>query len=247
MLRDTAIRASLRTSGRRFYTSMGLVAIVLVVAGFAPSIIKPSNRVAPLTPIVAIHGLVFAAWLLLFLAQTVFAATGRMAVHRRLGALGGMLAVMMILTASIASVQMARRGSDLSGDLGGARVDVPTLLALQLGDTAAFAILVAAGLGFRRRPEVHKRLMLMATVNPYTLMGAPLAHLRGHWPTLTLATLVIVLLLQFSPVVYDRVTRGHVHPISWWGSLSLFAWALVRGIVIIPSGLWRAVADQLSV
>src|SRR5262245_20238093 len=124
MLTDTAVLTSPRPHGRRFYAGMALVAIAIVIAGFAPSIIDPSNRVAPLTPLVIVHGLVFSAWLMLFLVQALLAATRRIALHRRLGALGGILAVMMVLTASIASIQMARRGSDLSGDIGGSKVDV---------------------------------------------------------------------------------------------------------------------------
>ena len=225
---------------------MGLLAIMLVIAGFGPSIVDRSNRVAPLTPLVVTHGLLFTGWLLLFVTQSVLVATGRMAQHRRIGILGLMLAVTMLLMSVIVSVAMAHRGSDLSGDLGGVKADMPAVLALALGDAAAFATLVALGLSFRRRPEVHKRLMLMATVSPYTLMGAPLAHLRGHWPNLALVTLLIALLLQFSSVIHDRITRGHVHPVSWWGSLSLFAGGLVRAIVIIPSGFWRSIAAQLA-
>jgi hypothetical protein len=246
MLRDTVALARSRASGHRFYASMVLVAIVLVVAAFAPSIVEPSSRLAPLTPLVIAHALVFVGWLLLFLVQALLAATHRIALHRRLGALAGILALVMVLTATSTSIQMARRGSDLSGDLGGAQADMPVLLALQLGDTAAFAVLVVAGLSMRHRPDVHKRLMLMATLSPFTLMGAPLAHLRGHWPNLAVATLGIVLVLQFSTVIHDRVTRGHVHPASWWGSLSLLAWGMVRGIVIIPSDVWRAVTATLS-
>jgi hypothetical protein len=231
---------------RSFYASMGLIAIMLAVAGFGPSIAVRSNRLGPLTLVVVIHAVLFVAWLLLFLTQTVLAATGRIGTHRRLGILGVALASAMLVSACMTSVQLAQRGVDLSGDLGGATANMPVVLGLALGDIAAFAVVVAAGLGFRRRPEVHKRLMLLATVSPFTLMGAPLTHLRGHWPGAALATVMAALLLLFSNVIHDRVTEGRVHAVSWWGSLSLLAWSLVRATLIIPSASWRSIAAWLA-
>ena len=46
-----------------------------------------------------------------------------------------------------------------------------------------FGVFVGAALFFRRRPAIHKRLMLLATVGPQ-LTGPPVIHAVGHWPAL---------------------------------------------------------------
>jgi hypothetical protein len=47
----------------------------------------------------------------------------------------------------------------------------------------AFPVLVSAGLWYRHRPDIHKRLMLFAVLG---LHGVPLTHLSGYllgyWP-----------------------------------------------------------------
>src|SRR5579862_6859032 len=70
--------------GRRYFTVMALVMIAISVAGFMPAIVDPTSRRGPLTPLAAIHGVVYFAWLVLFLIQSRLVATGRVAVHRRL-------------------------------------------------------------------------------------------------------------------------------------------------------------------
>jgi hypothetical protein len=62
---------------RWYFTAMAIVMIAVSIAGFLPAIVNPVGRRAPLTLLAATHGIVFLAWLLLFLAQSLLAATGR--------------------------------------------------------------------------------------------------------------------------------------------------------------------------
>src|SRR5688572_30900324 len=82
--------------GGNFYVAMSLIAFGLVAAGFGPSIVDPSGRKAPISFAVASHGLIFTAWLVLFLAQSLLVKTGQVRMHRRLGLMGALLAVLMI-------------------------------------------------------------------------------------------------------------------------------------------------------
>src|SRR5690349_14636545 len=77
--------APTRRAEGRFYIGMALTAVAIAFAGSGPAIIDPAGRKAPLTLPVAAHGVVFGAWLLLFLTQTILVQKGRIAVHRRLG------------------------------------------------------------------------------------------------------------------------------------------------------------------
>ena len=81
------------------------------------------------------------------------------------------------------TISMVRRGFDLSGDLKidaqphGEYIDPQNASIFPLTDLPIFAILAGTAIAYRRKPEIHKRLMLFANI---ALMGAPLAHYRSH-------------------------------------------------------------------
>lgn len=232
-------------SGRKFYIGMALVAFAISFAGFGPAIIHADGRQAPMNLTVALHGMVFAGWLVLFLIQSLLVLTGNVRIHRRLGIVATALAVVMVVTGYFTATAMARRGFDLSGDLH-AEKDPLGLLVFQLGDLLSFAILVGFAVACRRRPEIHKRLMLLATVG--SLMGAPLAHIIGQIPALQSVPPIILgplVLLYSSHAIYDRFTRGRIHPVSLWVPIALFIWANLRAAVIGPSAWWREFAGWL--
>ena len=113
-----AIETRLRVD-RWFYIGVALSLIFLNVIGFAPSLIDPSSRMAPLplTPLVVAHALTGSAFLLIFLAQATLVATGHTDIHRRLGIAGAVLALAFVVLGYLSTVGQARRGFDLSGDL----------------------------------------------------------------------------------------------------------------------------------
>ena len=245
----TAVAIRSVSPGRRvdrwFYIGMASATIITGVGGFAPSLVDTTARNAPLTPLAAGHAIVFLAWLVVFLAQATLAATGRIVVHRRLGTHAVFLAPALVVLGYITAITMARRGVDLSGDL---HIKADPLLGLvnPLGDLLLFAILVAAGFWYRRRREIHKRLMLFATVGG--LMPAPLAHLIGHYPSLNAVPPIILVplaLLLFASAAHDRVSLGRLHPISLWGAVSIMVWFLLLNVVIGPSTAWHHFAQGL--
>jgi hypothetical protein len=106
------------------------------------------------------HGVAFAAWLLLLLTQTSLVAAGRVDLHRRLGVVGAGLAVAMLVLGIIGSLMAASRPT------GFVNVSVPHLqfLVVPLFALGLFVAFVSLALLNRRRPQHHKRLMLLATI-----------------------------------------------------------------------------------
>jgi uncharacterized membrane protein YozB (DUF420 family) len=230
---------------RRFYMAMALCAIVIAALGFAPSGLDPTSRRGPLTPLVVAHAAMFIAWLALFFVQTALVARRQIGLHRRLGIVTMLLAPVMIVSGYMVAITMARRGFDLSGDLG---IDADPLLGLvnPLGDLITFGILVAGGYWYRQRRDVHKRLMLLATVGG--LMLAPLAHLIGHLPLpreMAPIVLIPMAFLLFASAAYDRISLGRIHPVSLWGATAILIWDLLRNIAAGPSTAWHQFAQWL--
>lgn len=95
---------------RWYFTSMAIVMLAVSIVGFMPSIAHPTGRRAPLTLLAAAHGIVFFAWLLLFLVQSLLVATRRVGWHRRLGLASVFLLALIIPLSFTTTVEMARRG-----------------------------------------------------------------------------------------------------------------------------------------
>src|SRR2546429_6490144 len=73
---------------RWYFTVIAIIMIAISVAGFLPAIAHPATRRAPLSLLASVHGIVFFAWLFLFLTQSLLVATRHVAWHRRLGLRG---------------------------------------------------------------------------------------------------------------------------------------------------------------
>jgi hypothetical protein len=238
--------ATRRPEGR-FYIGMAFVALVTAIAGFGPAIVDPASRREPLNWLVGVHGALFLAWLVLFLTQALLVSWGRYALHRRLGLLGAGMAAVMVVTGYFTTVTMVRRGYDLSGDLMGDSGDPLMVMVFQLGDLLCFGLLVAIAILLNRRPEVHKRLMLLATIGG--LMPAALSHIIGHSEFLRGFPPVIILVpytaMLFAGAIHDLISRGRIHPVSFWVALGIFVWSNVRATVIGPSEAWREFGSWL--
>ena len=244
---SASLAGSVKAKSRHtwFYVGMGCFVIVFAIAGFGPGLVNTRTRLAPLTPIVALHGAVFFSWLLLFLAQTLLVREGKIAVHQCLGTLSAILAVAMVLLGYQVAITMARRGYDLSGNLA-ARTDPLAAIAFPLLDIVMFAVLFLAAMLFRRRPATHKRLMLLAVVA--ALMPAPIADLLGHFSFFhdkPYLTPVLVGAFLAASAAYDWIALRRVHPVSLWVPLFIFALENVCAAVVVPSRAWHVFAARL--
>ena len=236
-----------------FYIGVGLFMILTSMAGFSPSIVDPARRNGPVTPVVIAHGALMVSWLLLFLTQATLVATGRTHVHRRLGWLGPVLALAIIGLAFVMSIETTRRTHDLSGDITRAAGGpiTPNGILFPLLSLFNFGVLVGAAVWFRHRPEVHKRLMLFAMLQP--IIGEPITHLTGHvighLPALgniypLVAGVSMIMLLSVS-AIHDRLTQRRIHPVSLWVPIALFVWVNVSVLLILPAGWWIEFATWL--
>src|ERR1041385_4599640 len=92
-----ARRATLWRSERLFFPGMAIFAIAIVFAGFARTyFLRSYFQPQPLPLYLKVHGLLFTAWIGLFLVQTSLVAAGRTDIHRRLGWAGAALAAVMV-------------------------------------------------------------------------------------------------------------------------------------------------------
>ena len=244
-------------AGRWFFVGMALAMIATSIAGFLPAIIDPATRRAPLTLLAGAHGIVFFMWLFLYLSQSLLIANRRVALHRRLGLTSVVLLALMISLGFTTTTAMVRRGFDLSGDQhvdlhpnGQTSLDAPTASVFNFAALLAFIILAVAAIGYRRRPDVHKRLMLFANV---TLMLAPIAHLSGHIPSTWLSPtgsaavfVILYILFLLAPIAGDYLIEKRIRFLTAATAIGLFAFQVLVTFVISSSAAWHHFAEWVS-
>lgn len=228
-----------RARERVFFTGMSVAFLIIVFAGFARTFfLRPYFQSQPLMPLLIFHGVIFSAWIALFLTQTTLIATKRARTHMRLGIAGVVLATLMIVIGVGTAIVRAKGPSPIPG------VNSLTFLTIPLGDMLVFAILVGAAFYFRRRADTHKRLMLLATIAilPAAVARLPFTFVEQGGPLVFfgLTDLFIVPCL-----IYDIVTRGRPHRATVIGAALIVISHPLR-LVIGGTNAWLAFATWIT-
>jgi hypothetical protein len=223
---------------RPFYTGMAIAAAVVVFVGFAPTyFFRASYQSTPLPMYLQVHGFFFTIWIALFIAQTSLVAARRTPVHRRLGWATAALAVVMVAVGTTAGIWSMRRQVDA-----GLAQQAQAFLTTPLFSMVAFAVLVGAAIRFRRDPQMHKRLMLLATISILDAAVArlPFEYLRASsWNYLPTTDVFLA-----AAILYDVVSRRTVHQAYIWGGLLLVIEQALR-IPIGDTAAWQAIARSI--
>jgi hypothetical protein len=225
---------------RLFFGGMAISLALIVLVGFAPTYYLRPVFESPnvLTPALRLHGIVFTAWFLLLVAQTSLIAARLIDAHRWLGVFGAALGVAMMGIGAYVAVTRGREAAALLED----PTPVLAFLTVPLGTLVAFPVLLGSALCFRKRSDVHKRLMLLATLEVVTLAVARL-------PVISTAPVfvyfVAIDLLLVPMVLYDLVTRKDVHGATLWGGVFLIGSQALR-LSIAETAWWLGFAAWLT-
>lgn len=196
------------------YVSLASVMPVMVIVSFWQIYFGPLLRGDADRPwLYHLHGAVFLGWMALLVTQATLVSRGRTRLHRRVGAFGIaygalVLALGLAIMFFAASMHMASGAWD--------RDSAAAFLLLPLGDMVLFAGFFAAAIAYRRRPEIHKRLILLATV---ALLFAAVARVVPPEPA------PIFLLVWLAPLLvamaHDWRRRRRLHPVYAIGLIVL--------------------------
>jgi len=227
------------------YTSYALLVIVLI--GFSPTFYLRAFFDVPAIPLyVYTHGVAMTAWFIWFCVQTTAAYSGRVALHRRLGAIGITLGVLVLFSGAFTAMKLAPRLLEKYGNIDS---DMPRIAGVVWGNLAgliAFGGFLVAAFLYRQKPEIHKRLMLLASIGitlqalgriaKYSMIGLP----EGPFALIVLLMMLIIL------GVFDKRNIGSVHRVTWVGGCTLIAILILFGFVISNSPFGRAFVLTLT-
>ena len=150
---------------RVFYLVAACFLLVIVGFGFQQFYLHGrASGGGPITqkivPLVFLHGIAMSSWIVLLIVQSGLIVRGNRKLHMSLGIAGAVLAAFLVIVGLATAITSVHYNPDGYKDIWGAR----RFLSLMLTNILGFGVLAGIGLHYRRRPEVHRPLMLLATV-----------------------------------------------------------------------------------
>ncbi len=191
-----------------FYFGFALVSLAAVVTGFSTTYILPiaqGSFSAP--PIVHLHGALCLGWVLLLALQTILVRQLQTPWHRKLGYLGVPIALGVFVSGLGTATWATRRDLD----------KIPTAFSTMTGTLTSLTIflaLVIFGVAMRRRPDWHKRLLMLATV---AVLWPAYFRFRHLLPWVPRPDIWLAFVLADLPIAVaafrDRRRYGQIHPV----------------------------------
>jgi len=186
-----------------FYFVMSLLVAAVVVAGFGPTIDTRLLHPRSARPVILyVHAAIFTSWVIFFILQTALVSQRNARLHRALGWWGAVLGAAIPVAGVATAIAMGR----LAGHHGD---DDAAFLALSFYDMLAFATAFGLAIHWRRKPEFHRRLMLVATCG---LTGAAFARIMPatapiEWVYVGADSFILL------GMVRDLLVMRRIHPV----------------------------------
>jgi len=225
-----------------FYPGIAVAISATAYFGFYFTYFAPvaAGNYPSVSPIVHIHGWSFILWYLLFPLQALLASKGPRRLHIVLGqsslALVAVMAFTGLLVASVRIDDSLTSTTDLASFWGTFGVTITSTLFLFVGFYIAAII-------NRSRPQLHKRLMIMASASALNaavfrivvgISGVNWLHAPG-W--VAPAAIFLPNLFIVAGMVYDRLTRRSIHSIYTLGlTIAIGTEGLALLLVASPFG-----------
>lgn len=203
--------------------------IVVTLTGFIPDslmkieLVRTGQR-PPFPLVLHFHAVLMGAYLLLLLGQTWLVATGRCALHRRIGPVAMILAPALVIVGFILvpttyhgvwnALQSA--APDARPALAERMMRVDNIMLLQLRIGFLFPILLVLGLRARdRNSGFHKRMMIMAPATALPAAFDRISWLPHTLPDSPLSPDLYVLSALAPLFLWDVIRNRRVHEAYW--------------------------------
>ena len=212
-----------------------------IFSGFGLTYWMPmaTRSLAPLPPVVHLHGLFFFSWIVLLVTQSVLINVRNVALHRSLGTLGIGIGTGVVLVGTLITLLSVRASVTAPSP------DNNNLTYLSVTAIVSFAVLFVLAIRNVRTPDNHKRLILFATinllppgVNRLYMVSLGLTELPLLATYLTLDALAIALL------IHDWRTLGKLSGASLVGAAFVFVPQLLQPL-IVDSAAFASLTEML--
>jgi hypothetical protein len=141
-----------------FFFWMTVVMAVFVFGGFGMTYLFPlvTGTLPTAPPVVHLHGIVFFSWIILLVAQPMLVGYRNMSLHRSVGTFGIALAVAIMFMGFITQMLGAAHSREHP------TTNLYNGVYLGIMAVTGFGIMFTMAMRNTRRPEIHKRMILLA-------------------------------------------------------------------------------------
>jgi len=162
---------------RLFYSATALVFLLVMLLGFYPFYThgthfdgSPIDRGIFL--LVLVHGVSIAAWFVLFFAQSLLIAFRNRKLHMTLGWAAIAIGVAIASTGTLVAI----RSVQLTPSFVFFDMKYPRFLLVMFTEMALFTVFITAGIVTRKKPKIHRSMMLLTglTILPGATARIPL-------------------------------------------------------------------------
>ncbi len=187
-----------------FYFCMSLLIAAVVVFGFSHTVDQNLIHATPPRPwILWVHGAVFTGWLIFFIFQSALVRTHHVKLHRRTGWFGAALGVLIPVLGIWTAIIMDRFQV--------IHLHLPVALiypffSIQAMDMTSFTVFFWMAVYWRKNPEYHRRLVLIATCALTSAgFGRFPTALSHHWFYAAVDALILL------GVARDLIVNRRIH------------------------------------
>jgi hypothetical protein len=216
-----------------FYFAMGLLAAIVVAAGFGRTIDRGLIHPAiPRPTILWFHSAAFSGWVLFYILQSALVRARNVKLHRSLGWFGAALGAVMVPLGFATTIVMKRFELHTLH-----RHSVAEFMIVSIFDMTVFGTLFTLGILWRKKPELHRRLLFIATAG---LLSAAFGRLDKN------LFYVYVDMMIALGVVRDLVVDRRVHKVYLVAMPSLIVLqCFVVYTLRTASPWWMAIAHAI--
>jgi hypothetical protein len=193
-----------------FYFGMSLIIACVTIYGFSQTINANLVHPAIARPLLLwVHGAAFAAWVALFIVQSLLVRTRHVRLHRSLGWFVAGLGTVMVPLGFAIAVIMGRFHIHQLGDHAPA---VEASLLLSFYDMVAFAMVFAVAFAWRRKPDLHRRLMFVTTcgLTSAAFTRFPIEAIQHQYTYVCVDALIVLGILR-DLLVSRRIHKAYLY------------------------------------
>ena len=185
-----------------FYFTMSLLMVAIVASGFGQTVDANLFHAAiPRPTILWFHGAAFTAWVLFYVFQSALVRTRNVKLHRSLGWFGTGLGAVMVPLGITTAIAMTRFDIRVLHEPG-----VDAFLIIPFYDMVAFGTLLTLAILWRKKPDLHRRLLFLATAG---LLDAAFGRFQYLFDTNLFAVCVLAVMLL--GVLRDLLVDRRIH------------------------------------
>lgn len=224
-----------------FFTAIAWLGIIAILVGFLKTFIIPIISGTKTWPMaIYAHAFFVFGWVVIFLTQSLLIQNRKYNTHIFIGKWGAFIALGAAISIIPAALYQVER--ELKEGLG------QTAISPIVGSVASatmFLSLVTLAIVYRKSPQIHKRLMLLATI---LLIWPAWFRWRHYFPSVERPDIWFAVVLADSLIIvafiWDWLRNQRIHPALLCGGLFIIS-ENVMEILLFDSSGWRIIANAL--